>query len=387
MEKVNWRDESLSRFAAYVADQYELTIDNPMEVVEIIKGLDHKENEDSYANVFSAAALWSLTEIVKIMLANGADPNYLKPSGKYPLFSAIQSPCTEIVDLLLDAGADPDAVSDGEWPPVGHAARQGSSDIVELLLQRGANPNTKDKIVKSGNQFLWGISKATPLHWCISNISDQARKFGLHKVLLKYGADLEATDNRKYTPLIFAADRNADWIVEDLIQAGAKIDAQNNKKNTAAHVAAELNLAKFLKLLAHAGANLNIENKNGLTVVGNAAAHDSVNSLKAIMEARPECLHTPDSEGNTGIHVAAAEHKEKALAFLVENSNNVDEQNKKGMTPLMLASMSKYQSTIHYLVAQGSDIQKTNHEGLSAIDLAKQFSKGVVLKALQSYQK
>jgi hypothetical protein len=43
MKEENAMDKYLERFSAYIGEQYDFTIDNPIEVVEIIKGLERKE--------------------------------------------------------------------------------------------------------------------------------------------------------------------------------------------------------------------------------------------------------------------------------------------------------------------------------------------------------
>lgn len=380
-------DKKFTWFSSSLAKELNLTIEDDMAISEIVLGIDKEELGSSYDIAFCKAVLYGLTDIAEIMLANGANPNFETSTGSRPLNAAVQGSKVELVDMLLSAGADPDSVGEREWAPLGQAVNFGKNDIIELLLQRGASPNTKDKIIKSVHQTAFGIYRASPLHWCITDINDRARPNASHKILLKYGADLEATDSRKFTPLIFTADRNAHWIVDDLIQAGVNLDAINNKKNTAAHVAAEHDHSKILEPLLRAGASLTLENKEGLTPIGTAAANDSVKCLQKIQEISPGSLLAPDSRGNTSIHVAASVHRDEALEFLAEYTDNIDVENKEGMTPLMLASTNKYQSTIHLLVEQGADIEKTNHAGQSALDLAKEFSGGVVFKALKGYLK
>jgi ankyrin repeat protein len=57
-----------------------------------------------------------------------------------PLHSAAAADQTEISRLLLDAGADPNAAQEGGFVPLHAAAQTGNAELAELLLERGADP-------------------------------------------------------------------------------------------------------------------------------------------------------------------------------------------------------------------------------------------------------
>jgi hypothetical protein len=83
-------------------------------------------------------------EIIDLLLANGANPNTVDPSGTSPLILAAFGGHTETVVSLLKAGADVNArTSDGTTALI-EAARKRHADIVELLLMNDANPDSKD---------------------------------------------------------------------------------------------------------------------------------------------------------------------------------------------------------------------------------------------------
>ena len=86
-----------------------------------------------------AAALYGDVELVKRLLAAGADPNGANTAGVTPLMWA--APRVEIVQQLLDAGADVHARSeDGRSALVIAAGSGGAARAVRLLLDYGANP-------------------------------------------------------------------------------------------------------------------------------------------------------------------------------------------------------------------------------------------------------
>ena len=116
------------------------------------------------------------TEIARILLENGMNPNHQTWHHVTLLHDMAQAGDLAKAGLLLDHGADINAV-DEEYrsTPLGLAARWGKRDMVALLLERGADPNRS------------GAPWATPLAW--------ARKkghSGIEADLLRAGATPEA---------------------------------------------------------------------------------------------------------------------------------------------------------------------------------------------------
>src|SRR5581483_4993278 len=91
----------------------------------------------------TSAVFGSRTKEVGALLSRGADVNGPDKRGTTPLYKASVQGKTEIVRVLLDAGADPNLDSGGETEgtPLCAAAAWGHTDIVRLLLQSGADPN------------------------------------------------------------------------------------------------------------------------------------------------------------------------------------------------------------------------------------------------------
>jgi len=97
-----------------------------------------------------------------------------------------------LVKLLLANGADPNAITSNRQIPLHFAARNANLDIVKLLLGNLAKVNAKDS---KGN---------TPLHWIWEgrsvNLTDSG-KLAVVKLLLVNGADIEAKNKDGKTPL------------------------------------------------------------------------------------------------------------------------------------------------------------------------------------------
>jgi len=91
----------------------------------------------------TSAIFGSQVARVASLLRRGAPVNGADNYGTTPLYKAAVQGETEIVRVLLEAGADPNLESRGEdeGTPLCAAACWGRTDIVRLLLQHGADPN------------------------------------------------------------------------------------------------------------------------------------------------------------------------------------------------------------------------------------------------------
>jgi ankyrin repeat protein len=83
-------------------------------------------------------------EVVRLLLAHGADAKEAIRNGSTPLHAAAYTGDPELVSLLLSAGADPNAVQHpqgtADTTPLSIAAGRGDVDAVRVLLDAGADP-------------------------------------------------------------------------------------------------------------------------------------------------------------------------------------------------------------------------------------------------------
>jgi len=119
-----------------------LRIQSPEIVEMLVKcGADFMQPLNSHQDSpLMWAATMGQTEILKIFLEHGANPNSVNEFGRSLLFQAIQSGNANLVKLLLDKGANTFVDSD-LFPLIFIAASLGYADIVEILLGKDINVN------------------------------------------------------------------------------------------------------------------------------------------------------------------------------------------------------------------------------------------------------
>ncbi len=151
---------------------------------------------------------------VKKLIKNGADINKKEYNGKTPLMMACYGRYYKIVEFLIESGADINIKDEAGWNALIHAVVKGDIDIIDLLMKEGANPDEKTGSVSA-------------LHAAIIK-----NHVGVVLYLLNRGADVERIVNKGKTPLMEAVLCSNSEIVKLLIKYGADINAKTKDKVT-----------------------------------------------------------------------------------------------------------------------------------------------------------
>ena len=105
--------------------------------------LDQRDNEGN--NALITAYKMGHTEMVQLLLANGANINAQDKNGWTILMMAAYKGHTKIVRSLLANGANINAQNKDQWTALMIAAYKGHTETVQLLLERGAKTDTQNK--------------------------------------------------------------------------------------------------------------------------------------------------------------------------------------------------------------------------------------------------
>jgi uncharacterized protein len=97
--------------------------------------VDHGADVDAHGQSWmtgtplNSAAAGGHTDVARVLLASGADPNARQASGWTPLHSAAHNGDLELVELLLARGADPAATNDDGATVLSMAEEAGNADV------------------------------------------------------------------------------------------------------------------------------------------------------------------------------------------------------------------------------------------------------------------
>jgi len=148
------------------------------------------------------------------------------------------------------------------------AAAGGDVRKVRRLLELGIFIDTRDE-----------YDERTPLH-----LSAYYGRVSVVRLLLEYGADVEATDSDGCTPLHLAAFKGHLSVVKLLLEYGADVDAIDNDGGTPLHLAAANGHKDIVELLLERGADVNAKDNEGRTPLDVAREEGHVEVARVIEE-------------------------------------------------------------------------------------------------------
>ena len=243
-------------------------------IAEALKaGANPNEKDEKGVTALIYAAAFLNADGVRVLLESGANPNLASVEGNTPLITA--GPDLAKVKLLVEAGAEVNAVSKSGSTPLNRSLRlPGAFPSAQYLLSKGAkpdggaltaalltghedlawaflksgvpvtagalsaignirNPEIMNAIAEAGKPFIntkRRLGGGTPVmspsvsHWPV-----------VLRVLLDHGAELEATDARGRTPLMYAAAWNGanSEAIRFLLSRGASQTAKDIRGDTA----------------------------------------------------------------------------------------------------------------------------------------------------------
>ena len=185
--------------------------------------------------VLDFAAEQGNTDVVKLLIANGADVNAYGEVGDTPLHAAKN---IEIAKILIDNGADIHADCDCGTPL--HTAED--AEIAQLLIDNGADVNA------------YTLGMGSPLH--------TANSAEIAQLLIDHGADVNAHTYGMRSPLHTA---NSAEIAQILIDNDADVNVRDKNDNTPLHSAIFYMSAEIVEVLLENGADINAKNDDGHT--------------------------------------------------------------------------------------------------------------------------
>lgn len=213
------------------------------------------------------------------------------------------------VKLLIDRGAAVDALDAAGLSPLAEAARVANLGAVRALLAAGANPNAR---LPPGAPTVGapgaGAVGVTPLHLAVFN-ADTRDAVAVVEALAAGGAATATADDIGVTPLHAALarpraaglpagtppdvvaevgkyrDALVNFIVRLLLRYGAPVDARDAAGATALHQAARHGWGEAVFTLLDAGANASLRTNSGDTPATAAAAAGEATLAKILAAA------------------------------------------------------------------------------------------------------
>uniref|UniRef100_A0A8B9PNM9 K Homology domain-containing protein n=1 Tax=Apteryx owenii TaxID=8824 RepID=A0A8B9PNM9_APTOW len=263
-------------------------------------------------------------ELVKYLLAAGANVHATTATGDTALTYACENGHTDVADVLLQAGADLEHESEGGRTPLMKAARAGHLCTVQFLISKGANVNR---------------ATANNDHTVVS-LACAGGHLAVVELLLAHGADPTHRLKDGSTMLIEAAKGGHTNVVSYLL------DYPNNVLSVPAADLSQLtppsqDQSQVPRVPVHT-----------LAMVVPPQEPD-----RTPQENSPPLLGVTESNHDTALTLACAGGHEELVSVLIARGANIEHRDKKGFTPLILAATAGHVGVVEILLDKGGDIE------------------------------
>jgi len=377
------------------------------------------------------AAHWDQLEIVKQLLAAGANAKAANRYGVTPLHEATLVADVPMMEALIKAGANPNATYGSGETPLMTAARTGKVESVKLLLEHGAEINAAEEFRgQTPLMFAAAENHADAAKFLLDHgalVNARSMKFDFGDVKMAGGGAFMDRPEGSLTPLFFAAREGAMETGRVLIAAGADLNLIETQYGFSPLMTAIFNgHYDFAGMLIDKGANVNDGSLYLLIEMRNLAFYKNrpnppdkdkelrtMDVLKMILDhgAKPNEAYTkkiPPREAQGDIKVVAGAtplfratkaSDLPAIRLLVEKGASPSVATADHSTPLMVAAglgapLVKDEDTIEgaskgdpldamkLFVQAGADVNVTNDLGFTAVHYAAQGGRNKLVEFL-----
>lgn len=335
-------------------------------------------------------------ELTKLMLENGADPNYFPPCslagiGLPPLMICSEWP---VYDLMLSYGARINTIYGGRT-----ALSFSSGDTMKLLLEKGADPDILcspplQHLISTGG-LGWGTGEediillleygANP-NVCLYD-GDPALMVAINngaidvaKALIRSGASIDVVDMEGWTPLTkalcLASKRQLLYDEEDLEEIKELLQQElplSSIKGASFDTTQDNRLYKgfteLCYLLIEGGADINKPNHIGCTPLIMACVDKDLTDIAMLLLDRGADPNSKDIVNRQfPIYLACDQQNEGLLKQLISCGADINASDDRyGYTALITAATDLSLNMMQALLVAGADVNSVTSSGKSAL--------------------
>jgi TonB family protein len=246
------------------------------------------------------------------------------------------------------------------------AAETADLAAIRSQLEAGADPDARNE------------QKQTPLI-----VAAQKGSTDVARLLLEAGADVDAKDRRGLSALVYAAGLGHLPLARALLAAGADVNSKSRDDATALMLASQNGHADIVAELLRSGAKANARGREGLNalLLALGSGHEE---LAVLLLEHGADANAANSMKDSPLMVAARQGQTATVRALLERGARVNDKNWNGDTPLIEAVRYRRFAIVPDLLEAGAKVEQKNHNGDTAPGLAKKFGDGRMTTLLES---
>ncbi|MHB9147646.1 MAG: ankyrin repeat domain-containing protein [Candidatus Amoebophilus sp.] len=258
---------------------------------------------------------------------------------------------------------------------------QSHKNLINEMVSLGADINATDH------------KKQTPLHWAVNNMQGDGEiiKYGrividypaIIRQLVELGANINAKDGHGYAPLHYAVEKNNQYAASLLVGLEADIEIQDINGNTPLHLAVQLGNMAMVEHLISLGVYKNKQNNQSNTPLHMAITGGQTEIAKKLIDLGAS-KNTEDKYGNEALHLAIEQSNSELVSYLIQKGIGLYWKNKLGLSPVDLASVKGRLDYVQQMFAsRHSEINNISwQDGLTHLHRAVQRRDLALLKVL-----
>ncbi|XP_017392273.1 ankyrin repeat and KH domain-containing protein 1 isoform X16 [Cebus imitator] len=314
-------------------------------------------------------------ELVKYLLASGANVHATTATGDTALTYACENGHTDVADVLLQAGADLEHESEGGRTPLMKAARAGHLCTVQFLISKGANVNratanndhTVVSLACAGGHLavveLLLAHGADPTHRLKdgSTMLIEAAKGGHTNVvsyLLDYPNNVLSVPTTDVSQLTPPSQDQSQVPRVPMHTLAMVVPPQEPDRTSQENSPALSGVQKAVSTRVPTASNSSSQTTECLTPESCSQTTSNVasQSMPPVYPSVDIDAHT-ESNHDTALTLACAGGHEELVSVLIARDAKIEHRDKKGFTPLILAATAGHVGVVEILLDKGGDIE------------------------------
>ncbi|KAM0497400.1 hypothetical protein ACHAP8_006892 [Fusarium lateritium] len=348
-----------------------------------------------------AAVLYNAIEMASFLLDHDANFEASNNSGKRPLHLAAEKNFGQMAQLLLEKGADIEARADSKihddeivvegMTPLLVAARFGRVETFHILVDHGADVKAISAGYNGIHMATIGQAKSLIRFFVQEGVAIDARTMDegstaliravrdgypqIVSLLIKLGADVNASNNIGWTSLHFAAENGFKDVIEILLKAGANPTAETLDGKRPRTISWE-NLHDEVTTILDGSVPISLDARNKshartLSSLFYAAINGHLNKISQILDEGID-INSLDADGRSPLSLAAEHGWSDIVQTLTGRDADPNVQDNYGASPLWWASRYGHAMIVEHLLDKGAHFDSPDADGQSPLSVSSQ---------------